>query len=248
MRVQSTKNYGLDSLKFVIYGPPGVGKTSLAATTGGRVCVISAEGGLLSLSGKEIDFIDLTRDDDGSLLPKEERFDRLSAAYKYLASAKAREKYSTIFLDSLTEIGQNLVEKLKLKHENLDKKDGFALWGEYADSMRAMIKAFRDLPKYHVIFTALETTDKDEVGRRFANVDLQGKIATQLPGYVDFVFKMHSFDDESGVRRRVLITGGSDKVIAKDRSGKLEQIEEPNLFNIYKKVTGQAAKGDTNVI
>lgn len=234
MRIQSTKSYGYDSIKMLIYGSPAIGKTSLAGTTGEPTCVISAEAGLLSLSGHDIDFIDMGHDDDGLMLPPSKRFDRLKDAFKYLMTEEAQKKYKWVFLDSLTEMGQLLHEKLLAKYP--DRKDALILWGEMNTEMRSMIKAFRDIRGYNVVFTALAQPEKDENGRRSQGVMLQGKISDQLPAYFDEVFYYTMIDDEVKGQTRVLFTDSTDKFVAKDRSGKLDPIEKPDLKNIAEKI------------
>lgn len=235
MHIRSTKNFGASQIKMVIYGKAGVGKTSLAKTCDGKVLIISAEGGLLSLSDNDIDFIDITIDESGNLLSKADRLAMLRNAYEYAQTEEARKKYSWLFVDSLTEIGQIVIENLKVKYP--EKKDALLMWGEYSDTMRSFIKAFRDLTGYNVVFTALSSTEKDELSRRYQAPDLQGKIASQLPGYFDEVFYYHVYDNqETGETVRSLITQPNEKVIAKDRSGKLEISEEPNLAKIVSKI------------
>lgn len=237
MLIRSTRDFSNKQLKMVVYGSPGVGKTSLAKTCGGKVLVISAEGGLLSLSDNDIDFVDITMGSDGQILAKSERLEALRAAFEYVQTEEARKKYSWLFVDSLTEIGQIVIENLKTKYP--EKKDALPMWGEYSDQMRALIKSFRDLPGYNVVFTALTTTEKDENARRYQAVDLQGKISSQLPGYFDEVFYFHVYEDsETGETKRGLITQPNEKVVAKDRSGKLALMEEPHLGKISDKIRG----------
>lgn len=237
MRIQSTKDISSRSLKILVYGPPGIGKTTLAKTTGESTFVLSFESGLLSLSGEDIDYFDASTDDDGNPVSVEQKIENLKAAYKYLKSPEAREKYQWVVIDSLSEIAQTYADVAKRSFP--DKKDAFQLWGQYTDDLRAMIKAFRDLSGYNVVMTALSESDKDEVGRRFQNVMMQGKIANQLPGYFDMVFYYAKATDENGEERRVLITDTTDKAIAKDRSGKLDFMEQPILAHIASKIRGE---------
>lgn len=240
MKIQNTKTYHLDRLKFLVYGAPGVGKTSLAGTIDGRVLLISAEAGTLCLAHKDIDVIDVTVDEKGNQVDKEHRIDRFGKIYQYLIQPEAREKYDWIFIDSLTEVSQNLLEMLM--EQMSGEKDGFKMWGEYAKRARGLIKSFRDLPFYNVVFTALETEDRDENNRRLMRVDMQGKIGKQLPAFFDEVFWMHS-DPETSVR--MLTTKQTDREVAKDRSGKLDMNEPPDLGAIFKKISGNQPTNQT---
>ncbi len=77
MKIQSTQDFCADKLKLLIYGESGTGKTTLAGTIDAKVLIVSAESGLLSLSGKQLDVVDITTDDNGELLPEEKTIQRL---------------------------------------------------------------------------------------------------------------------------------------------------------------------------
>ena len=234
MKVNNTRNYSSNALKILIIGPSGSGKTSLAKTTGEKTLVISAESGLLCLNESDIDIVDITSDDTGALISKEKRITRLGEVYRYLLEDETKKKYKWIFIDSLSEISQNLVEQLQVEFP--ERKDSLVLYGENAKRMRSIIKSFRDLPYYNVVMVALSETDKDENNIRFTGPSVIGKISNQLPAYFDEVFYLHVDRNEEGQTVRRLVTEGSERLAAKDRSGKLAKFEEPNLSSISKKI------------
>lgn len=236
MKILNTKNIGQDSLKILVYGESGSGKTSLAKTIKEPTLIISAESGLLSLRGSEIDVIDLTTDDSGQPIAKDKRILKLSEVYKFLTTKEAREKYKWIFIDSLTEISENVMEALNVEFP--DRKDSLVMFGENFKRMRAIVKSFRDLPGYNVVFTALSATDKDENSVRFLGPLLTGKISTQLPAYLDEVYYMHVQKNDDGSLSRLLVTEKSDKLVAKSRSGSLNKLEQPSLSAIAQKIRG----------
>lgn len=237
MRIENTKNISTNSLKILVFGESGVGKTSLAKTTGEPTLIVSAESGLLSLSGSDIDVVNISTDEEGNRIPREKRILRLLDVYTYLNTDAAKKKYKWVFLDSLTEIFQNIVEQLVLEFP--DRKDTFPMWGEYAKRTRGLIKEFRDIPHYNVVFSALSINDKDETtGKRFIGIDVQGKISQQLPAYFDEVFYYFIEKSPDGEVRK-LLTGKADNVVAKDRSGKLDKFEQPDLSKIANKIKGK---------
>ena len=89
---------------------------------------------------------------------------------------------------------------------------------------------------YNFLFLALEVYDKDDQSRRFTGVDLNGKISQRVPALVDEVFQLREFEKEDGGTVRKLVTSTYDKAIAGDRSGKLDQFEDPNMTKIIKKI------------
>lgn len=236
MKVNTTKNYGIDKLKMLIYGESGVGKTTLARTLDESVLIISAEGGLLSLKDSEIDVIDITTDDEGVIIPEERRLQRLGAVYKFICEPEQIEKYRWIFIDSLTEISQALIAQLG--KEFPERKDSLVMYGENSKRLKSLIKSFRDMPHYNIVFTALPSLDKDENGSRYQGVSVIGKVGEMIPAFFDEVFYL-AVHEKDGKEKRVLHCGKEERLVSKDRSGILGKYEEPNLGMIAKKIKGE---------
>lgn len=244
MTITNTKGIGVDTLKMLVIGEPGSGKTFLAGTINEPTIIISAEAGLLCLKDKDIDVFDITRDNKGGLIPKENRIARLGEAYKFLLSDAALKKYKWVYIDSLSEISQNLMEQLYTEFP--ERKDTLPMYGENAKRMRSLIKSFRDLPGYNVVFSCLSTVDKDENGQRYIGVSIVGSMADKIAAFFDEVFYLNALkNSETGKIERQLITEKSEKLVAKDRSGMLDRIEPANLALIANKIRGK--KKEQNV-
>lgn len=227
MKILNTKDQENQKLKVLIGGISGAGKTSLAKTLDDKALVISAESGLLSISDKAIDYVDISKGEDGKTLTEpRDRIARLGEVFKFL---HAGTKYRSIFVDSLTEISEVLIQKLQ--KEFPDRKDSFPMWGEYAKTMRSIVKNFRDLP-YDVYMTVLTKPEKDENNKRYMAFNVSGSIADQLPQYFDEVFYLQV--DSEG--KRHLVTRATDTLICKDRSNKLSAMEVPDLGAIARKI------------
>lgn len=237
MKITNTESIGAATPKILIIGESGVGKTRLAATIKEPTLIVSAEAGLLSLSGCKIDVADISINDKGEMISRDMRPDRLAEVFKYLQTDEAKKKYKVIYVDSITEICQCLYDKLKVKYPS--KSDSLNLFGELAEKMRLTIKAFRDLPDYAVVMTCLAVTDKDENGKRFIAADLIGKIAGQINQFLDEVFYMQIIQLENGTRKRVLQTGKCERMNAKDRSAKLNHFEDADLDIVFKKISAK---------
>jgi len=223
---------GKTSLIRTIFGQeylPGSGWTEVK-TDGDKVCVLAAEPGLLAVK----DLVDAGLIEGYEIRSLAE----FKEAYQLLLSVQEmKERYSWIFIDSLSEISERCYESMKEKYPS--RTDSFKLWGDYTDMMKMLIKGFRDLADYNIVFTALETVDKDENNIRYISPAVAGKdLKEKLPSYFDEVLYMSEIIDENGIQHRVIYTQPSGKYPAKDRSGKLGAIEKPNLLTIKNKILG----------
>jgi len=213
----------------LVIGKAGIGKTSLLRTipeTEG-VCVINAESGLLCVA----DLVESGRVQGYEV----ETVEELREVYKALTTDEFKEKYKWVFIDSLTEISSRVVGQMKAKYT--DRKDSFVMWGEYTDVMTNMIKVFRDIEHYNVVFTCLDDIDKDDNNKRYVAPSISGSgLKNRLTSYFDEVFYYTMVTGEGGKEVRGFITQPTAQYPAKDRSGKLGHSEEPNLGKIKEKI------------
>lgn len=233
MLINSTANVKNTRIKLLLKGFSGAGKTTAIASLAGsgfRPLIGSFEAGLLPLASSKnpIDYIDGTKDDNGNPLAKELRANRLREIFKFAQTEECKKKYDTIVLDSATEISQCIYDKLKLEFP--ERKDSLVLFGALGQHSRDFIKAFRDLD-YHVVITCLAKVEKDDSGKRFIVPDMIGSISDKMDQFFDIVTYIKANEDGT----RSFLCSPTDYVSAKDRSGKLGQIET-SLGDIFKKV------------
>lgn len=247
MQISSTKSIASGPIKLVIAGEPGVGKTSLAAsiqrTLGEKVLVISAEAGLLSLAstGEDVDYIELQHK-DGKPVSKTDRIKHLYEVLLHLATPEMKAKYQWIFIDSITEIQQNMLDTLEANPEFAGPKNTMKKFGELANKMMSLCKSFRDISHYNVVFSCLIKTETDADNQSQVRLGLVGSLAEKLPALFDEIFYMTVTKDldSEGRNVRKILTGRTDKIsFPKDRSGKLLKIESDNLGAIIKKIRSQ---------
>ena len=221
-----------DRFNCLVIGKSGIGKTSLLRTIpeDEPVCTLSCESGLLAVK----DLVD-SGQVQGVVIDEYKDF---LEAYDCLAGNPEWAKaYKWIFVDSLTEVASMASDAMQKKYG--EAKDTLKMWGEYSDTMKRIIKSIRDLTSYNVVFTALETLELDDVKRRIIAPDMPGKkLKVRLPSMFDEVFYMAEAMDVNGVAKRVFHTSAMSGYPAKDRSGKLAAIEEPNLAEIKAKILG----------
>jgi hypothetical protein len=220
-----------DRINCLVIGKPGVGKTYLLSTIpeNERVFVLSAEAGLLSVR----EHVASGRVQGAEIRSLED----LEEALWALSSPKYTERYRWVFLDSLTEISDRCLEFYKAKYPS--HKDSWSMWGEYGDRMCRLVKAFRDLREYNVVMTCLESIELDNCKRKVVTLDVQmRRLRERLPAWFDEVFYLVETQDENGNYGRVLFTRPYNNQPGKDRSGKLDFTEPPDLAHIQRKILG----------
>jgi hypothetical protein len=215
-------------LKILIYGQAGVGKTSLLRTfpPEAKVCTVSAESGLLSVrdlvqAGKVTGVVINTLDDF------------LECLEQFKSNSGLKEKYDWIFIDSLTEIATQCYAVYREKYPN----NKYGLWDDFNFSTEMIIKSFRDLKDYNVIFTCLEIFATNEAQQVIPLPDMPGKVLKQkILSIFDEVFYMTTNNDSNDNFKRIFYTRPYFNYKAKDRSGKLDYIEDANIEYLYHKI------------
>lgn len=224
VNIQSTKDVALDGIKCVVYGAAGVGKTRLALTVPDPI-ILSAENGLLSLRDDNMPFIEIRT------------IEELEAAYKF---CKSTDEYKTVFIDSISEISENILAEYKK-----EDKDGRQSYGKMATSVGAMLRNFRRMAGKHVVMIAKERRVEDEEsGVVTFEPYIPGKVLPfNLPFLVDELFNMQI--DRKGTP--FLQVKADRKRPCKDRSGALEDKETPDLGGIISKIESTVNQNSQNV-
>lgn len=209
-------------IKAMIYGAPGVGKTTLCATAP-RPLVVSCEAGLLPLRGRpDIPVATIKTVDD------------LGGVFDWLQTPQARENIATICLDSVTEIAE-----VVLANARTQTRDPRQAYNEVIVQMTATIRAFRDLAGYHVLMLAQEEPIRDDTGMVKAGPSMPGsKLSNKVPYFLDILGRLAVGTDKDGGLYRYIQTGPTPQAHGKDRSGALDLWEPADFGAIVAKIQG----------
>lgn len=219
INLKSTGNLAGNGVKLLVYGAAGAGKTSLIPTLPNPI-VLSAEGGLLSIQDAELPYIEITT------------MAELQEAYKWLAESAEAAQFESVAIDSISEIAE-----VCLNYEKKVNKDPRAAYGAMQEQMADIIRAFRDLPAKHVYMSAKLEKTQDEMGRILYAPSMPGnKTGQSLPYFFDEVLALRVEKDAEGATQRALMCDSDGLWLAKDRSGKLDAWEAPDLTVIINKI------------
>lgn len=224
----------------LIFGRSKIGKTVLAGSASAvpqmsPVILVDYEDGTLSLR-KSYPDVDTVR---------VHNIDESDAVYESLyhgAKTNAPNRYKTIIIDSIHEMRQmemrecmadviaNLTPSERAANKRIIEAPSMREFGIVLDRMHEQVKKWRDIPNTHIIFTCLAGEYEDEETRKKEiRPDLQGKASTQIPGRMDEVYYYYMKG-----QTRLLLTQGTEKVMAGSRDGELPMlIENPTMAQIY---------------
>lgn len=209
-------------LNIFLFGESGVGKTVFLGSVSeitemSPALILDIEGGTLSLSDffPNVDVVRIST------------WRELVRVYEALESGST--EYKTVGIDSLSEaqkLSMEYIMTAAVKEDRDIDRDVPQMrhWGKNLEQTRRLVRGFRDLPM-HCIFTSLASIDKDNRGRTTYRPMLTGKLAGEIPGFVDIVMYMY-IKEHGDQLKRLLVTRKTDAILAKDRSNKLPPIVE----------------------
>jgi hypothetical protein len=243
-------------VKALIVGPTGVGKTSLLHQLDpARVLFFDVEAGDLAVQGVPVDTI---RVDDwpmarnlacriGGPNPSfsstacysQAHYDAVGGALENL------DRYETLFVDSITAVSRLSFrwaeQQPEARSERTGAKDIRGAYGLHAREMLMWLHQLQHAREKNVIFVGILERVTDEFNRVEFQLQMEGqKVPREIGGIVDEIITMHwiDFGDGKPVRAFVCTSPNRWQYPAKDRAGRLEQIEEPHLGKLIAKLTG----------
>jgi len=241
-------------VKALIVGPTGVGKTSLLRTLDPtRTLFVDIEAGDLSVQDLPVDMFRL--DDWGTArdlacriggpnpsFPANACYSE--AHYQAVGGALDQiDRYDTIFVDSITAVSRLSLrwaeQQPEAFSERTSKKDVRGAYGLHAREMIAWLQHLQHARGKHVVFVGILEKVTDEFNVATWQAQMEGpRTGRELPGIVDQIVTMQwiDFGDGAPTRAFVCTSPNSWAYPAKDRAGRLEQIEEPHLGKLITKL------------
>ena len=244
-------------IKGVIFGPPGIGKTSLLWTLlNSTTLFYDLEAGDLAIEGLAVDAIrprtwtecrDFAAFIGGPnpALRADQPYSQAhyDAVCDRFGDPAVLDRYDTVFIDSITVAGRLCFQWSKgqpeAHSEKTGKPDVRGAYGLHGREMIAWLTHLQHTRAKNVWFVGILDEKLDDFNRKVYQPQIDGsKTGLELPGIVDQVITMAEFKAEDGSLQRGFVcqTLNPWGYPAKDRSGRLDMVEPPHLGRLMDKI------------
>jgi hypothetical protein len=254
-------------VKMAIFGPFGIGKTSLLKTLDEPTLCLDFEAGLLAVQEWNGDSITVRAweeaRDIACLIGGPNPALRANSAYsqKHFETAQIKwkecdfSKYRCIFIDSITIASKLCLTWCKSQPESFSEKSGKpdtrSAYGLLASEMSGWLNQFQHIPDKDIIIVGLLDQKTDDFNRTIWVPQIEGtKTTLEIPAILDEVISMVSVKESESdgriklVRKFICHTLNATGYPAKDRSGRLDETEDAHLGKLLRKI--KAKKGNSN--
>lgn len=261
-------------INIALFGPSGVGKTTLARTLDPETTLfVDLEAGTLAVQDWPGDVIDVraTAREYGKYpweiaralalyIGGNDPSDTTGAYSKPVYDAVAEafkdidlSKYQTVFVDSITVASRECFKWAEKQPEAMSEKTGKPdTRGAYGILKKEMMRWVTHLQHCNksIIVVGILNREEDDLKRVSWSPQVEGAATgRELPGIFDQVITIQNFKTEDGVPYRALCCQQQNPwgYPAKDRSGRLDLLEAPDLKALMKKIR-EGKRLDTQVI
>lgn len=211
------QNFGV---KAMVHGKPGVGKTPVVDTAP-RPVLLACEPGLLSMAKSQT--------------PVWEAYTppRVWEFFDWLFGSHEAKAFDTVAVDSVSQVAEMVLAQQMSMH-----KDPRKAYGEMARQVYDRLSGLYFLPQKHVYLIAKQMAKEEGPSKTlFARPYFPGQeLHVKVPHLFDLIIHMEKMlNPGDGKYHPVFRTLGTDNVLARDRSGKLAEVELAHLGNMFTK-------------
>lgn len=196
-------------LNMLLYGQPGVGKTTFASYAKNPL-IADLERGLTSIVDRNIQYVSVDS----------------VQSFEMAKKIAIEKKYDTFVVDSLTRFCDIAMKDILKK--NKKTKPMIADWGELANVVKSMVWDLQSEDISTIFIAHEKITDEDGISRR--TPALSGQLSQVIAGVVDVVGYMFAYKDDNiylGLNPR-------SEYVAKHRAPFGNKIEKPQKIEISK--------------
>lgn len=222
---EHAQNFGV---KAIVFGPAGTGKTPIL-NTAPRPVLLATEAGLLSMRGSNI--------------PTYEAYtsQRVDEFFKWFFNSTETKNFDTLGIDSGSQMADIYLQAALSGTSKSGKKvHGQAAYGDMAKDTMEHLRTLYYMHQKHVYMVC-----KEEI----ADVDYQSLRRPYFPGKVlpidvphlyDFILRLGKYNSIPGAppgEHLAFQCVGNMNVLARNRTGNLNEYEPPHFGNLIDKAT-----------
>lgn len=206
-------------VKSILYGPPGTGKTPITKTAPRPVMLVTEPGMLTMRDCKHIPAWD-------GFTPA-----RIDEFVDWIKNSSDAKNFDTLCCDSISQMAEIYLADYLTKF-----KDGRKAYGEMSRHVMKHLNDFYYMPNKHTYLIAKEGMFEIEGGKLLKPYFPGQELNVQVPHMYDEVWRagleMVPGQPQPVVAIRTKATFGK---FARDRSGQLDELEFPDLSQLFKK-------------
>lgn len=213
--------------KSIIYGPPGSGKTPVI-NTAPRPVMLVTEPGMLSMRGSKV--------------PAWQGFtaEAIDEFFKWLFHSNETKNFDTVAIDSVSQMADVYLQAaLGKKTSGGNQAHGLKAYGEMATNTMSHLRSLYFLQHKHtyLVCKQFEGVDSNNILMRKPFFPGQ-QLPVDVPHMYDAIlhFGIHSVPGVGQVRS--FQCSQSIDTVARDRSGKLAEYEQPDFGLLVRKAMG----------
>jgi len=211
------QNFGV---KAIVYGPAGTGKTPIL-NTAPRPVLLATEAGLLSMRG--------------STIPTYEAYtsQRVDEFFKWFFNSKETNNFDSLAVDSISFMADVYLQaELNGKSKSGQKKHGLAAYGAMATAVMDHLRPLYYTKQKHTYLIAKEHMPDNVIKRPYFPGN---QLNVEVPGLYDFVLHLGIKNVPVQGQIKAFQTLETYDIMARARTGNLDQYEPPDLNYIIRK-------------